>query len=206
MEDFWDENNILVDLLFETNLSQKDIAKELGWTEYKVAARIRELGLQWVKRKNRKLSRGAASLLTIMQKLFPNEEVVVEYPVGERLRLDVYCPRYKVAAEYHGRQHFYYVEHYHGNLRGFEEAQERDQRKIELCQEQGISLISLRYNDELSEQTVFDRLMTSLQATPAVRTERVSAFKGNPYYEAQKQRQREWRRKQYREMKQRKKR
>lgn len=208
MEDRF-EDEVLTDLLFETNKPRREIAKELGWTEKRVSQRIAELELQWVKRSNRKLSRGQASLLHLMQKLLPNEEVIVEHPIGERLRLDVYCPRLKIAAEYHGRQHFEYVEHFHGNLAGFRESQERDDRKVELCLEQGIALISFRYNDDLSEDTVFDRLMLSLAATPTVKEpepEAQSRYKGNPYYEAQMQRQREWRRKQYREMKQRKKR
>lgn len=205
------EDEVLIDLLFETNLPYREIAKELGWTESKVSQRMSELNLQWIKRSSRKLSRGQASLLHLMQKLLPNEEVIIEHPLGERLRLDVYCPRLKIGAEYHGRQHFEFVAHFHGNLDGFRESQRRDDRKLELCAEQGITLISFRYNDDLSEDTVYERLLLALAATPTVRDDRPEEpcahprFKGNPYYEAQMQRQREWKRKQYREMKQQRK-
>lgn len=204
MEDFWSEDSVLVDLLFNTNQSHKEIAKELQWSEYKVSQRIRELGLDWVKRKTHKLSRGQAALHSMVQKLVPNEEVVSEHVIGNRLRLDIYCPRLKLAAEYHGRQHFYYVEHFHGNRQGFLESQKRDEQKVRLCEEQGITLVAFRYNDDLSEDIVFGRLLSALQhATPSERVneERASRYKGNPYYESQKQRAREYRRKQYREMK-----
>ena len=205
MEEFWNEDNILIDYLFNTNLSQREIAKEMGISEYKVAQRVNTLGLGWVKRKDRKLSRGHSALLSMMQKLIPGEEVGVEHHVGEQLFLDIYCPKYRIAAEYHGRQHFYYVEHFHKTMQGFIDSQQRDQRKEELCKEQGIGLVVFRYNDEMNEDTVFNRMLEAIQATPKVAPHpksTVARYKGNPYYEASKQRQREYRKKQYQRMKQ----
>lgn len=204
MEEFWNEDNILIDYLFNTNLSQREIAKEMGWSEYKVSQRIKALGLGWIKRSNRKLSRGHSALLSLMQRLLPGEEVTTEHHVGEQLRLDIYCSRYKIGAEYHGRQHFYYVDHFHGSMAEFLASQDRDQRKEELCKEQGIALVVFRYNDELNEDTVFNRMLEAIQAAPkpSPKKETVARYKGNPYYEASKQRQREYRKKQYQRMKQ----
>src|SRR4051794_4516019 len=100
----WDEfeDAILTDLVFDSNLSAREIAKDLDATELEIKKRIRDLGLSWVRRKNGHLSRGQGALTTIMRKLLPNEKIVTEEPIGERLRLDVYCPSYKLAAEYHG--------------------------------------------------------------------------------------------------------
>lgn len=203
--DFWDEDAVIKDSLFNTNLSQKDIAQEVGLSEYKLAKKIKEMGLTWVRRKDRKMSRGHAALFHILQRLAPNETVVTEYHIGERLMLDIYCPALKLAIEFHGRQHFYYVEHFHGDMNGFEESVKRDERKEELCKEQGITLVAFRYNDNLDEDVVLERLLDAIRSSkpptkPPVDPTK-SRYKGNPYYEAQKQRQREWRKEQYKKMK-----
>lgn len=201
--DFWDEDSVIKDSLFNTNLSMKDLAAEVGLTEYKLAKRIKELGLTWVRRKDRKMSRGHAALFHILQRLAPNETVVTEYHIGERLMLDIYCPALKLAIEFHGRQHFYYVEHFHGDMKGFEESQKRDERKEQMCSEQGITLVVFRYNDNLDEDIVLERLLDAIRSSkpPAKPEPTTSRYKGNPYYEAQKQRQREWRKEQYKKMK-----
>src|SRR4051812_28977044 len=100
---FWDEYNdtLLVDYVFDSNLSTREIARELECAELEVKRRIRELGLSWVRRSKGHISRGQAALTSILAKLLPNEKIVTEEPIGERLRLDVYCPSYKIAAEYH---------------------------------------------------------------------------------------------------------
>lgn len=202
-DDAWDEETLLKDYLFNTNMSQKEIAAELDWTEYKLSKTIKALGLDWVRRKNKKMSRGHAALFHMLQRIVPNERVITEHQVGEQLRLDIYCPSLKLAIEFHGRQHFYFVEHFHKTLKGFQESQDRDLRKEELCKEQGIALVVFRYNDNLDEDIVFERILDTIKATkPAEKQETTrSRFKGNPYYETSKQRNREWRKEQYRKMK-----
>ena len=104
-----DDTEYMVDLLMETSMSLTEIAKELGWTINALNKKINQLGLNWVKTRHKKMSRGQAALTDIMQKLLPNESIVSEHHIGDRLKLDIYCPKYKIAAEYHGRQHFYYT-------------------------------------------------------------------------------------------------
>lgn len=200
---YWDEyeDSLLTDLVFDSNLSVREMAKDLDATEVEINKRIRELGLSWVRRNKGQLSRGQAALTAMMRKLLPNEKIVTEEPLPERLRLDVYCPSYNLAAEYHGRQHFQYVQHFHGDKDGFFASQKRDERKAELCEEMGIALVVFRYNDILTEDAVFDRLLDAIRYAPqAVKAEKKS-IKGDPYYEAWKQRQREWRRENYKKMK-----
>lgn len=192
----------LADLVFGTNNSFAEIATDLGVSEVWVRKRIKELGLGWVRKNKGAASRGQAALTAIMRKLLPGENILTEYPVGEGLRLDVYCPNYKLAAEFHGRQHFEFNIHFHENGWDFEQAQKRDIRKAQLCEDLGISLVVFRYNDELTEETVFNRLLDAIEHGPAiVEEEKPSKFKGNAYYEAAKQRQREYRKQAYRRMK-----
>jgi predicted transcriptional regulator len=197
------EQDRLTDLVFSSNLSTLEIARELDRTELEVTKEIRNLGLSWVRRKKGHVSRGQGALTAIMQKLLPGEEIRTEEPIGDRLRLDVYCPRYQLAAEYHGRQHFFYTEHFHGNIQGFYESQARDEKKIEICRDLGIALVIFRYNDTLSEDVVYERMLDALRNTPIVEKEKdnVPTYKGNPFYEASKIRQREYRKQQYQKMK-----
>lgn len=197
------EQDRLTDLVFSSNLSTLEIARELDRTELEVTKEIRNLGLSWVRRKKGHVSRGQGALTAIMQKLLPGEEIRTEEPIGDRLRLDVYCPRYDLAAEYHGRQHFFYTEHFHGDIQGFYESQARDEKKIEICRDLGIALVIFRYNDTLSEDVVYERMLDALRSTPIVEKDKdkVPTYKGNPFYEASKIRQREYRKQQYQKMK-----
>lgn len=201
-EEFWDEDAIIKDLLFEGNLSIAAIGEQIGWNRAQTAKRIKQLGLDWVKRKDRKLSRGHAALTEIMQRLLPGETIVNEHHIGERLMLDIYCDKYRLGAEYHGRQHFFYSNLFHKSKEDFHAQQARDERKMLLCQEQGIALVVFRFNDELTDDAVFDRMIEAIKSTPYVEPEKKkNTFKGNHFYEKQKAKQREYRKQKYREYK-----
>lgn len=203
MEDFWHQNYALLDLLLETNMSIAEIAKEMNISQAEVQRKQKELGLSWIRRRDRKMSRGQGALTQIMRKLIPGAEILNEYHIGERLMLDVYCPKYHIAAEYHGRQHFQHITRFHETIYDFERAVERDERKIALCKELGITLVIFRYNDVLTEDLVFDRLMTALNndeikvvRKPKVKNQLQSksflTVKGNHYYEEAKERRRKY--------------
>jgi len=71
-----------------------------------------------------------------------------------RQHLDIYIPHLRVAVEYQGIQHDQPVE-YFGGTAAFEEIQQRDARKRQLCHEFGVRLIYVRpeynFDDVLSE-------------------------------------------------------
>lgn len=202
MDSFWKDRYVLLDLLFGTNLSMADIAKELGVSESRVSEQVKELGLDWVKRKTKKMSRGQSALTTTLQKVLPNEKILNEYHVGERLMLDVYCPTYKIGLEYHGRQHYEWVCHFHETYEDFVAAQRRDERKLELCAEQGITVLSFKYNDELTEDIVHARVLEAIQKdvgqklsvkkASSGRWGRSKSIKDHPNYEEIKSRRREF--------------
>lgn len=200
-DEFWDEEFLLKDLLFDSSKSIHDIADELGVTVTELNKRIKALGMDWVRKGDRKMSRGQSSLTKIIQRLIPNEALEYEYGLGERLRLDIYVPTYKLGFEYHGRQHFFYSSLFHKDKDGFDEAKNRDDRKMELCEEQGISLVVFRFNDKLTEQAVCERILTAMEKTPHVKEEKVSRYKGNEYYEARKEAARTYRKRRYQEIK-----
>ena len=201
-EEFWKKEAVLKDLLFDSNMSLADIAKNLYLTRPELNSFLKRNGLDWVRRNNRKLSRGHAALTQMMKNILPNEEIVNEFHIGDRLRLDIYCPSYKLAAEYHGRQHFFYSNHFHGSMQDFEESVERDRKKEEMCREQGIALVTFRFCDTLSEEAVFRRMLEAIKETPQVNIEKQrKTFKGNHFYEKMKQSNKDYRKAKYKELK-----
>ena len=201
-KDLWSLEVLLKDLLMETDLSYADMAKRLGVPEWELHKKIRELGLGWIRKGRKKTSRGHGALAEMMQKLLPNENIEIDYHLGERLFLDIYCPGYQIGAEYHGRQHFHFTNFFYDSPEAFKEAQERDARKEELCKELGIALIIYRYDEALNEDLVFQKMIKAIDVTPRIKEEKKkTTYKGNHYYEEAKRRNREYRKKQYREYK-----
>ena len=48
----------------------------------------------------------------------------------------------------------------------FDEAIKRDEKKVQWCQDNGVALVVFRYNDSLTEQSVFDRLIECIRTSP----------------------------------------
>ena len=205
-EDHQDDDEFLTDLLFESSLSLTDIAKELSISINQLNKRINQLGLSWIKERHKKMSRGQTALTLIMKKLFPGETIVNEYHLGDKLKLDVYCPKYKLGAEYHGRQHFYYTQRFFQSKYDFEEAQKRDLKKLEMCKELGITLVIFRYNDKLTEDSVYDRMLFAIRNSEYVPEALVKkSIKNNPAYVQAKKRNAENRKLYYKKMKEKRK-
>ena len=200
-EEFADNDEYLTDLLLDSNLTLSEIAKELDVTIGFLNKRINHLGLNWVKKSKKKMSRGQTALTMIMQKLLPGEEVLNEYHIGNRLKLDVYCPRFKLAAEYHGRQHFYYTSKFFDSVYDFEEAKKRDQKKVQYCKDQGIALIVFRYNDSLTERSVYDRMLDAIRNTPIVKEPKKESVTSSEYYQSMKKKNSEYKKRIYRQIK-----
>lgn len=197
-----DDVEFLIDLLLETNLSISGIAKELDVPINEVNKKINQLGLSWIKESRRKMSRGQTALTQIMQKLLPGEEIINEHHIGDRLKIDVYCPSYKIAAEYHGRQHFYYTSRFFESKYEFEEAQKRDQKKVQYCKDNGIALIVFRYNDSLTEDSVYNRMLEAIRSSEFVPDKKgKKSSTDNPYYQEAKKKNSEYRKSLYRKIK-----
>lgn len=200
MED--DDVEHLIDLLFDTNMSISDIARELEFEISEINKKINNLGLNWLKTSRRKMSRGQSALTDILKKLIPGEEIVNEYHIGEKLKIDIYCPSYKLAIEFHGRQHFFYTGRFFDSKYEFEEAQKRDIKKEQYCRDNGIALVVFRYNDSLAEQDVCDRILEVIRNSPYVKDEKTKKkTTSSPYYLAMKKKNSEYKKSMYRKLK-----
>jgi very-short-patch-repair endonuclease len=197
-----DDVEFLTDLLFDTNLSLSDIAKELNTDISEVNKKINLLGLNWLKTSRRKMSRGQTALTLLLKKLIPGEEIVNEYHIGDKLKLDIYCPSYKLAIEFHGRQHFYYTSRFFESKYEFEEAQKRDIKKADWCKENDIALVVFRYNDSLTEQNVCDRILDAIRNSPTPKTDKQGkSITSSDFYQSMKKKNSQYRKDLYRKMK-----
>jgi hypothetical protein len=82
----------------------------------------------------------------ILSAFFVGDYVLEEFPVaGERLFIDFFMPKTKLAVEVHGRQHYEFVEHFHGDKAAFLATKARDKRKVLWCELNKIKLIIIDY-------------------------------------------------------------
>jgi len=90
-----------------------------------------------------------------------------EYPVGDsRLHVDWFIKDLSLAIEVQGEQHFRPVA-FGGDIveaeKRFKKQQELDAEKRRLCSQLGWKLIEFRYDEEINEETVLEKITTALQ-------------------------------------------
>jgi len=75
-----------------------------------------------------------------------------------------------------------------------------------MCKKNGIALVVFRYNDQLTEQSVFDRLLQAIRESPYVKEQKIkNSIRDNDFYKAVKKKKSEERKRIYREMKEKRK-
>jgi hypothetical protein len=98
-------------------------------------------------------------LFKIVEKIFPSMRVIhhhrPEFLGG--MELDIYVSQLTLGIEYQGLQHYEPVACF-GGEEGLRKVQERDKRKKKLCDVHGVTLICIRYDEDLTETHVRSRL------------------------------------------------
>lgn len=91
----------------------------------------------------------------VLRELFPDftvtEEESLEVEVAGRkttVFVDLMVRELNLAIECHGRQHFEYVEHFHGTQTAFRVAQQRDEAKAKAIIGSGKSYLVVRFDEE----------------------------------------------------------
>lgn len=110
------------------------------------------------------MSKGAEALLEIVQQIYPNHRIELEHNVAERgaLFVDIYLPRLQIGFEYDGIQHFEYNEHFHGSRENFIKAKRRDAEKDQRCEEEGITLVRVAYNEDMNRELIVSKIEEAL--------------------------------------------
>lgn len=74
--------------------------------------------------------------------------------------IDFFLPDYNIGIEYHGRQHFIPIPKFGGD-EGFEKTKERDYRKHQKCQENGLTIYYLTF-EKCDTSNYFSKVYTNL--------------------------------------------
>lgn len=110
------------------------------------------------------MSKGAQELLRIIEQIFPNQSIVKEFNLAEYggLFIDIFLPKLNIAFEFDGEQHFRFIQHFHGTRDNFLMARKRDLKKTDLCQERGITLVRVRFDEPLTKDHILSRIDEAL--------------------------------------------
>lgn len=110
------------------------------------------------------MSKGCEELLALVKLIFPNQKIILEHNVAKTgaLFLDIYLPQLNVAFEFDGQQHFAYSKHFHGSFDAFRASKKRDADKTLRCQELGIALVRVKYDEQMSKDLILDKLQKVL--------------------------------------------
>lgn len=68
-----------------------------------------------------------------------------------------------IILEYNGAQHYKYTSHWHGDIDGYKEAQERDNQKIWLCQRMMWPIITIAFNDDMSIEYIKKQIKEAIK-------------------------------------------
>lgn len=78
-------------------------------------------------------------------------------------RFDIFIPDLSLAIEYMGEQHYWEIEHF-GGREAFEERKQMDTRKRVVAQANGVTVLDWRYNEDINEAAVKQRLSQYLSS------------------------------------------
>jgi hypothetical protein len=98
-------------------------------------------------------SKFQSSVKAFLRKYWEKDVVFEELKVvGTRLSLDIYNANRKIAVEVQGRQHLKFVPFFHGTRLGYLDQLKRDEKKLEFCEMNGIKLVEIYPDDEISKE------------------------------------------------------
>ena len=102
-------------------------------------------------------------LFHIIENIYCGETIIRHHRPKwlEGLELDIFLPEKKLAFEYQGIQHFKPVKHWGGEEQ-LKKQKEHDMRKKEICKREGIKLICINYDEELTTEAVLRHIKNVL--------------------------------------------
>lgn len=106
------------------------------------------------------------NLFEELKKTFSNNEIIYQYSnkdIFNQLSIDIFIPKYNIAIEYQGEQHFYPVNIF-GGFQQFLKQTERDKRKYDLCKQNNITLLYANFKKATKiPQNYFDIVYRNLE-------------------------------------------
>ena len=97
----------------------------------------------------RKRSQPHLDARALLKSIYPTQRILEEVPLpGMLLHADFYIPSKNAIVEVHGRQHYEFVAHFHGDRMGFLRSKINDVIKGDWCDLNNILLIILPYDKQ----------------------------------------------------------
>ncbi len=98
-------------------------------------------------------------MIEIITSLYPNEKIEKHNrTVLDGLEIDCYIPSLKLGFEYNGLQHYEHVKIFNKTVKDFEAQKERDIEKRRRAEKKQIKIITIRYDEEVTEETIQNKL------------------------------------------------
>ena len=209
------ETQIISKLLEKPNkYSYLDLARVLNRPVSGVRRICSQLNIQSHVRKIK--SEGEEVLFILLRELYPALAIQRQYPIGERLHLDLHIPDLNLGFEFDGVQHSEESSFFHKDRDSFLKGTVLDDKKDNLCANQGIHLIRIDYKENLCKEVLMTRI-EEIGPGPGIRTENsVLSFKdkikmynknrydsikdkraGSDYHKSLKEREKKFRRERY---------
>jgi len=110
-------------------------------------------------------SKGETYIINTIRKVLGSIHIYRDFRIGEarKLSVDVYIPAYNLAIEFDGIQHFKRVKYFQPNHIDFLEQKRRDKLKEEICEEMGLNLIRIKYNDIPTEEELVKLIIANIR-------------------------------------------
>ena len=99
------------------------------------------------------------TLFYLVKEMFPKRKITQHHRPKflQRMELDVYIPSLKVGIEHQGQQHYVSVEHW-GGVGALRKIRVRDAKKKRLCEENGVTLLYIKYNESITTKTIKEKM------------------------------------------------
>jgi hypothetical protein len=126
----------------ESNKSQYKIAEN----EVRLKLDFKKVGEAWS---------SETLVYNLVKDLYPNYTIHFHYRPKflNRLEIDVYIEELKIGIEYQGIQHYKPIEHF-GGKKTLKKTKERDNCKKVLCSENGIKVVYINFDEQITKELI----------------------------------------------------
>lgn len=98
-------------------------------------------------------------MIKLINNIFPNIKILKHNRILlNGFEIDCYNPELKIGFEYNGEQHYNFPNAFHKTKEEFEKQQQRDIEKNNIALEKGIKLITIRYDEPLTEELIINKI------------------------------------------------
>jgi len=109
--------------------------------------------------KLKRKSKQHVAVYKILKRLYPTARILQDAPIKigrKTLFIDIYLPRYNLAFEVNGEQHYEYNSFMHKNRYSFQQQKENDSLKRLYCEDNNIRLCVVAYDQDVTTELILN--------------------------------------------------